>query len=275
MARSISRRATATPAPPDENTDAIFALDLTTGAVKWHVQTLNGDIWPCLRVSKQVLDPAGNCVGLKSEGADIDFTTAPILVHGKNKKDILVAGRKDGAVFGVDPDSGKILWNRRISHSPDPYIGNLYFGLMAQDGRVFVPTLGTSGPYLADFVSSPDDGLYALDAYTGKTVWAAPVANDCDRGAHCVGLGFAPIGVPGVIFAGAMDGIVRAYDAASGRVVWHFDTARAFTTLNGEVAKGGAVARSGILIADGMVYVNSGYAGAPGNVLLAFSANGQ
>jgi polyvinyl alcohol dehydrogenase (cytochrome) len=64
---------------------------------------------------------------------------------------------------------------------------------------------------------------------------------------------------------------VRAYDTATGKILWRFDTAREFGTLNGVVAKGGAVGRNSIMIANGMVYVGSGFGKLPGNVLLAFS----
>jgi polyvinyl alcohol dehydrogenase (cytochrome) len=64
---------------------------------------------------------------------------------------------------------------------------------------------------------------------------------------------------------------VRAYDSATGKVIWRFDTAHGFTTLNGEAARGGAIGRNSIMIAGGMVYVGSGYSRLPGNVLLAFA----
>ena len=76
--------------------------------------------------------------------------------------------------------------------------------------------------------------------------------------------------ISGVVFAGATDGYVRAYDTATGKVLWRFDTAREFETLNGVVAKGGGVGRNSIMIANGIVYVGSGFGKLPGNVLLAF-----
>ena len=224
-------------------------------------------------------DPAykarAGCPGLKKPGPDIDFTTSPVLIRREPGGDILVAGRKDGTVFGFDPDNGRIKWSTRTSSNPDPNAGALNFGLMAQDGRVFLPSVGTNFPNAASFIPSEDDGLFALDAFTGKRLWASKTAADCGRSTPCTGLSFAPIGIPGAVFAGATDGYVRAYDTATGAVLWRFDTAREFTTLNGEVAKGGAVGRNSIMIADGTVYVGSGYARLPGNVLLAFSLEGK
>ena len=73
-----------------------------------------------------------------------------------------------------------------------------------------------------------------------------------------------------------MDGGVRAYASDDGTIVWQFDTNREFETVNGVKAKGGAIDGPGVVVADGMIYVNSGYVsliGRPGNVLLAFGVD--
>ena len=43
--------------------------------------------------------------------------------------------------------------------------------------------------------------------------------------------------------------------------------------MNGIAAKGGSFSLTGVTVADGMMYVNSGYSSMPGNVLLAFGAD--
>ena len=68
------------------------------------------------------------------------------------------------------------------------------------------------------------------------------------------------------------DGHVRAHETKTGKIIWDFDTAREFSTVNGIPAKGGSMAATGATVADGMLYVNSGYSNMPGNVLLAFGA---
>jgi polyvinyl alcohol dehydrogenase (cytochrome) len=59
-------------------------------------------------------------------------------------------------------------------------------------------------------------------------------------------------------------------------VLWEFNTARDFPTVNGVTAKGGSINGPGPVVAGGMLFSNSGYAylggGRPGNVLLAFAA---
>jgi polyvinyl alcohol dehydrogenase (cytochrome) len=56
-------------------------------------------------------------------------------------------------------------------------------------------------------------------------------------------------------------------------VIWSFDTARTFETVNGVAARGGAIDVGGPAIAHGMVLTTSGngtWGGQRGNVLLAF-----
>jgi polyvinyl alcohol dehydrogenase (cytochrome) len=77
-----------------------------------------------------------------------------------------------------------------------------------------------------------------------------------------------------VIFAGALDGHLRAYDAADGHVIWDYDTVRSFETVNGVPARGGTLEAAGPIVINGVVLVNSGYMYGrrmAGNVLLAFA----
>jgi polyvinyl alcohol dehydrogenase (cytochrome) len=81
-----------------------------------------------------------------------------------------------------------------------------------------------------------------------------------------------------VVFSGALDGHLRAYSAATGEFLWDADTAREFPAVNGKPAHGGSMDAAGPAVANGMVFVNSGYGqwgGMPGNALLAFSVDGK
>jgi polyvinyl alcohol dehydrogenase (cytochrome) len=84
--------------------------------------------------------------------------------------------------------------------------------------------------------------------------------------------------IPGVVFAGSMDGHMRGYDAATGAIVWDADTTGNYDTVNGVTAHGGSLNFAGAVVAGGMVYVMSGYTintGMAGNVMLAFSVEGK
>jgi polyvinyl alcohol dehydrogenase (cytochrome) len=110
-------------------------------------------------------------------------------------------------------------------------------------------------------------GLKALDLETGKVAWNAPI--HADRR----GQAGPASSIPGVVFTGAWDGILRAVDA-EGRIIWSFDSRQDFQTVNGVIANGGSFGSAGPVIAEGMVYAASGYpgimGGTQGNVVLAF-----
>ena len=113
-------------------------------------------------------------------------------------------------------------------------------------------------------------GLKALNLETGKLEWNADVKAD-RRGQA------APAtSIPGVVFTGGWDGILRAVDT-NGKVIWTFNAMQDFTTINGVVANGGSFGSSGgAVIANGMLFITAGYTGimqgAQGNVVLAFAA---
>ncbi|HLZ85221.1 MAG TPA: hypothetical protein VKQ54_16780, partial [Caulobacteraceae bacterium] len=93
----------------------------------------------------------------------------------------------------------------------------------------------------------------------------------------------APSVMPGVVFSGTMDGWFRAYDTATGKVLWaNSTTDRTYDTVNQVKGQpGGSIDGMGPAIAGGMVYTMSGFLGAsntggnPVNVLLAFSPDGR
>ena len=79
---------------------------------------------------------------------------------------------------------------------------------------------------------------------------------------------------------GSLDGILRAYDAADGTVVWSFDVGQAsFRPLNASAPmKGDTMNSAGASVAGGTLFQISGYqASNPRamNLLLAFTVDGK
>ncbi len=71
---------------------------------------------------------------------------------------------------------------------------------------------------------------------------------------------------------------IYIFDAATGDIVWQYDTLRDFTTLNGVKGQGGGIDSHSVFAGSGMLFVASGYGGfrqPPGNVLLAFRPKGK
>ena len=106
---------------------------------------------------------------------------------------------------------------------------------------------------------------------------AAPSQTSCENRTGCnTAQPSAVSAIPGVVFSGSLDGHLRAYDAATGEVIWDFDTVRAYDTVNDVPAIGGAFNGPGASVAGGMLFVSPGYGSfglMPGNVLLAFGVD--
>ena len=117
--------------------------------------------------------------------------------------------------------------------------------------------------------------MFALNVNDGKVIWQAPPVSCVGRERCSPAQTAAVTVIPGVVFSGSMSGVMRAFDTDTGKVIWEYDTVRDYQAVNGALARGGAIDQSGVVVVDGWVYMNSGYAnwGAlPGNVLLAFKA---
>ena len=87
------------------------------------------------------------------------------------------------------------------------------------------------------------------------------------------GLSSAATVTPELAFSAGLDGRIRAYDIDSGDILWQAETAIPFEATNGIPGHGGAIDVAGQVVADGWLYVFSGYSmfgQLPGNMLLAY-----
>ncbi len=255
----------------ENGSDAVLALDLATGTVKWRNQVTANDsfLMGCNRSGTV------NCPTVM--GPDYDFGASPILFTLPNGKDIILAGQKSGVAFGMDPDQGgKTLWRNKLGNGGA--LGGIEWGMAADAKQLYVA--------VADLGIPPPRGkagLYALDPATGDLRWSTPAPQvGCSYAGRCLsGQSAAPSVIPGVVFSTTIDGHLRAYDVKDGAIVWDFDTAaQKYQTINGvHDQSGGSLDVAGPVMADGMMYIISGYAGAlggaPDNVLLAFSVDAR
>jgi polyvinyl alcohol dehydrogenase (cytochrome) len=280
--------------------DAIVAMDMKTGAIRWSTQVTENDnfIVGCPVNGTR----AANCPD--PLGPDHDFGASPILLKLAGGKDVVLAGQKSGAVWGLDPVTGKVLWERRVGSGST--LGGIEWGMAADPNRLYVAVSDIGGlmdelrakqglPLSKTGITGPaKPGLYALDPAIGKVVWSAPApeapckyagdrARDRAPGACMRAQSAAPSTMPGVVFSGTMDGWFRAYDAATGRIIWaDSTTSRSYDTVNGVKGQpGGSIDGMGPAIANGMVFTMSGFNGAANtggngvNVLLAYSVDGR
>jgi polyvinyl alcohol dehydrogenase (cytochrome) len=265
--------------------DSIYALEIATGKVRWHRQVTEHDnfVMGCGPASA-----SGNCP--TPLGPDYDFGATPILMKLAGGKDILLAGQKSGLVYGLNPDTGALLWKTAVGMGSA--LGGVEWGMGADDKNLYVTISDLAGLFARPGrPANGKPGIYALNPANGAFVWQAPApeapchyATDKDRPSRCVrAMPAAPAVTPGFVVAGGLDGWVRAYDTASGKVLWeNSTTAQTYDTVNAVKGQpGGGLDGLPITVAHGMIYVLSGNNGAARigsngvNVLLAFSVDGK
>ncbi len=273
--------------PAPKTTDAIVAFDLKTGKIRWVNQILP-DVW--------ILGCGGDAVGApaapgapagggpaksggggatrsnpncpKDVGPDFDFSASPALVTQRDGRELLVVTQKSGVGYALDPNRrGKVVWQYRWGRGSP--VGGVWGAAVDGERAYFA---------VADQLTPAPGGLHAVALATGERVWYTPPQPlACTPGPGCSAAQSAAVtAIPGVVFSGSADGTMRAYDAASGRVLWTFDTNRDFAAVNGVKADGGSIDGPGPVVADGMLYVtagNAGFVGTAGNVLLAFGVD--
>jgi glucose dehydrogenase len=197
---------------PGDNlyTCSMVSLDGKTGALRWYVQARPHDLF------------------------DLDLQGTPVLttatIGGKDTR-LAIGSGKAGVVIAADAGTGKVVWKTPVGkHENDDLqavpkgqtveilpgvLGGVESPLASADGTVFVPIndlpVNTTDEEL-DFagldVTKGTGELVALNAADGSVKWkvdfpainvgAATVAND-------------------VVFTATLDGLVRAFDAKTGK----------------------------------------------------------
>jgi polyvinyl alcohol dehydrogenase (cytochrome) len=238
--------------PGAPGTDAIMAMDVATGKHLWAVEDTLHDAWLACGPAWGTGD---NCP--KDMGPDYDFGASPILRTLPNGKRLLIAGQKSGMIWAHDPDQkGAVVWKTQIPEKLA--LGEITFGGSADDQFAY---FGVSSV-----------GVAAVRLSNGERVWTTPIKAAGPR----LGIGAATSVIPGAVFGGGYDGVLRAISTKDGELVWQFNMMQDFKTVNGVPARGGSMGSAGPVIVGGTVFVPSGYffgeRGTPGNALLAFSA---
>jgi polyvinyl alcohol dehydrogenase (cytochrome) len=246
--------------PAPDTTDAVMALDLKTGSVLWFYQAQAGDAFMggCSGPTR-----TDNCPSVN--GPDQDIGNSPILRKLPDGKSVVVFGMKDGTVTALDPDQkGAVVWKVHVIDIPK-----------GQENSFFARLNGIVWGGAADdqnvYYGLQSGGMVALKLATGDVVWRATFPKPA--GARVVNSA-AATAMPGVVFVAGSDGKLQALSTADGQILWEYDTAKPFETVNKVQARGGAISSIGPTIVNGMLFIGSGYAvtgSNSGNVLLAFS----
>ena len=217
--------------------------------------------------------PTGVCP--TNLGTDFDFGSSPILLNLAGGKRVLLATPKSGTVFALDPDrDGAVVWQTKLIDTIAPNNGEIAFGGATDSEKLYLAL--EDGTFVAARLATGDVAwltrLESLDNLGQPT----PNGENRTKAGLRFGQSAAVTEIPGLVFTGGWDGILRALSTTDGKIIWQFNMVQDFKTVNGVAAKGGSMGAPGVTVVDGIVYVPSGYAnvggGLAGNVLLAFAA---
>jgi polyvinyl alcohol dehydrogenase (cytochrome) len=280
--------------PSTALSDAVLAISLDTGQIEWSRQFRAGDSFNVACI----VSGSKNCPD--ANGPDFDFGSSPILSSLPGGCRALILAQKSGGVYAIDPDNrGKLLWQAQVGKGG--VLGGVEWGPATDSSRLFVavsdesflpasppttdPAKAGNGSAASLQPASPPTidpakggGLFAFSLKSGKPLWTAP-PSPCDERKPCSPAQTSAVtAIPGVVFSGSLNGHLRAYSTADGKVLWDYDTGHEFKTVNGVPAHGGSISVAGPVVVGGAVYVLSGYdtfGEAGGNVLLVFTADGR
>lgn len=244
---------------PTDYTDAILALNMSTGQVVWadKLMGLTADTWnvACFATSQPGLK---NCPN--PAGPDYDFGQGPMQVSIKIKgvnMDLIVDGQKSGKVWAVDAGTGAVVWMKDTGVGST--LGGMEWGSATDGDKIYVAN--AAGGFWA-----------ALDPATGEYIWQTFDPNPFTPETFVKDIGALSV-ANGVVFAGSLGGgsnggttnpTMFALSAKTGQILWSF-------------ASGSSVG-SGPAIANGIVYWGTGYnrfgigagVGPTSNILYAF-----
>jgi len=240
-------------APADPATDAVIALDLVNGDIRWISQGTADDIWTVACMTPNAFPECG---------PDQDYGSPAILVQ-TDFLNQLIAGQKSGIVRAYDRENGNVLWQTPLVAVTTEFGGKIVWG-GAADAQHSYWGLG-------------DNTIAAVRHRDGAIAWQRTIAPLADMAAH-PGLEGPVTLSHNLLLSGSWDGMLRILDPETGATLWSFDTARSFDTVNSVPASGGSLGAVGQVVEDGLLLVTSGYVGvkngATGNALLVFGLDG-
>ncbi len=240
---------------PADYVDAMVALDLTTGAVRWSHRLQGSDTFT---LNCRTGTPTQPCP--MPTGPDYDFAQGPSLFDAGTAaapRLLVGAGQKSGVYWALDAGSGRIVW--RSQPGPGGERGGIMWGAAVDRAHIYVAENDSKHvAYTPAGASAKTRGgsWAALDLASGAVAWQIAVPGTQD-GAPA-GTESAVSVANGVVFAGSTSGDMVALDAGTGQMLWRF-------------ASGGGVT-CGASVVSGVVYWGSGDPyGTANNRLYAFA----
>ena len=203
--------------PAGPYTDSLLALDYRTGALVWHRQFTDNDVYRIFRTPVN--------------GPDADVGAAPNLftIGGR---DVVGVGDKAGVYSVLDRATGETVWARQLTVGS--HLGGVMLTSAVHDGVIYASSNVMVGS-LVDFENPANTSVtFALDADDGSIIWQAPVPR-ASFGALTL--------ANGVLYQPTIPGSYYLFDASDGSII---DT---LTPMAGAQLGGGASVVNGTVFA--------------------------
>jgi alcohol dehydrogenase (cytochrome c) len=219
---------------PGDNlyTDSIVAVDLNTGAYKWHYQYVSHDVWDLDSVSPVILTEAKGKDGKMVKVAMHAGKTGHVYVHDRATGDLIRYSEamvpQDGLWTLPTKDGAKMMLgaNGGVEWSPmafNPKTRLTYAANLLQPMTYHVEASKYPGGKLwlgGAFKTIPSEKksgrLSAVNVDTGKVAWKF------DTDEPLIGGVLTTAG--NLVFNGEANGLFRAFDARSGKKLWEYQT---------------------------------------------------
>jgi alcohol dehydrogenase (cytochrome c) len=217
---------------PGDNlyTDSMVAVDLNTGAYKWHFQYVAHDVWDLDAVSPVILTEAKGKDGRMRKVAIHGGKTGHVYVHDRATGDLIrfseamipqenmwVLPTKDGARM-LPGANGGVEWSP-MAVNPKlhlAYAANLHQPMTYHVEQAAYPggKLWLGGAFKVIASEKQWGRLAAVNIDTGKLAWKF------DTEQPLIGGVLATDG--GLVFNGEGNGLFRAFDARTGKLLWEY-----------------------------------------------------
>ncbi|MDB6000772.1 MAG: Pyrrolo-quinoline quinone [Rhizobacter sp.] len=217
---------------PGDNlyTDSMVAVDLNTGVYKWHYQYVPHDVWDLDAVSPVLLTEARDKAGKMRKVALHGGKTGHVYVHDRAtgelirfseamvpQEDMWVLPTKDGARM-LPGANGGVEWSP-MAINPKlrmVYAANLHQPMTYHVEEAKYPggKLWLGGAFKVIASEKQWGRLAAVNMDTGKMAWKF------DTEQPLIGGVLATAG--GLVFNGEGNGLFRAFDAKTGKMLWEY-----------------------------------------------------
>jgi len=192
----------------DDYFDTALSLDLLTGRIKWSRRLQGVDVWT---VACNTNPNPVSCPLPASPDYDLGGSGPNLFPH------MVGFGQKSGMYWALNPANGEVIWGSMVG--PGATLGGIEWGTATDGTRIYAAISNSlHKPYpLVNGDTITWGAWSALDVETGHILWQTA---DPDQSLAVGAVSVAN----GLMYAPSFSGNVHALDAATGKILWSFQT---------------------------------------------------